>query len=106
MSPSTIIDKELDEIQAAMGIALLRFSTTHGISYSQIGKVIDREKQSVAQYINNGTEMPATCWLKLVAKWPELAERLEFELDDAEKAFRAKQRSLTLPMPSPAERAA
>jgi hypothetical protein len=106
MDPSTIIDKSCEDIQAAMAIALLRFSTTHDISYSKIGLACGREKQSVAQYINNGTEMPATCWLKLVAKWPELTDRLEFELDDAEKAFRAKQRSLTLPMPSPAERAA
>jgi hypothetical protein len=50
--------------------------------------------------------MPATCWLKLVAAYPELDDRLIYNLDEAEKAFRAKQRSLSLPMPAPEEMAA
>jgi hypothetical protein len=32
--------------------------------------------------------------------WPDLEDRLAYHLmDEAEKAFRARQRSLTLPMP-------
>lgn len=106
MNASTIIEKDLDEIQAAMACSLLQLKNAHGLTYEKIGKVIQREKQSVAQYINDTTDMPAACWLKAVARWPELAERLEYNLDEAEKAFRARQRSLTLPMPEPQERAA
>jgi hypothetical protein len=46
-------------------------------------------------------EIPSTVWLKLTAKWPELDERLLYELDGAEKAFRARQRELRLHAPQP-----
>ena len=90
-----------------MGVALLKLNNAHPeLTYTKIGRMIEREKQSVWAYINGGAEMPATCWLKAVAEWPELEARLLYELDEAEKAFRARQRSLTLPMPEPQERAA
>jgi hypothetical protein len=45
-------------------------------------------------------EMPMSCWLKLTAMHgPSLEDRLIFHLDEAEKAFRAKQRELRLPAP-------
>lgn len=100
MSPSIIIDKEPFEIQAAMGLALLQLKTANDLTYDKIGRVIGREKQSVQQYICDTTEMPASCWLKAVAKWPELADRLEHNLDEAEKAFRARQRALDLREPA------
>src|SRR5687768_12768676 len=96
MSPSIIIDKLPSEIQAAMAVSLLQLKNAHKLTYEDIGSVIGREKQSVAQYISEGTDMPAFCWLKAVAKWPELAARLEHNLDEAEKAFIARQRSLDL----------
>ena len=106
MSASIITNYDCDAIQAAMGVALLKFNNAHPeLTYTKIGKVIEREKQSVWAYINGGAEMPATCWLKAVAEWPELEARLLYELDEAEKAFRARQRSLTLPMPNDDERA-
>ena len=89
-----------------MGVALLKLKNAHGLTYQQIGKVIEREKQSVAQYINDDTDMPAACWLKAVAQWPDLADRLEYELDDAEKDFQAHQRKLPLTQPEPETRAA
>jgi hypothetical protein len=60
----------------------------------------------VHAYICTDTEMPASCWLKLTAEFPELEDRLIYNLDEAEKAFRARQRSLNLPMPAPQELAA
>lgn len=96
MSPSIITDKEPFEIQAAMGLSLLQLKTANDLTYEKIGRVIGREKQSVQQYICDTTEMPASCWLKAVAQWPELAARLEHNLDEAEKAFRARQRALDL----------
>ena len=99
MSPSIILEKDCTDIQAAMALALLQLKSALDLTYEKIGKVIEREKSSVALYITDTTEMPASCWLKAVAKWPELADRLEYNLDEAEKAFRARQRELKLTIP-------
>ena len=99
MSPSIILENDCDRIQAAMAVALLQHKNALDLTYKAIGKIIEREPQSVAQYICSDTEMPASCWIRLVAKWPELADRLEHNLDEAEKAFRARQRELKLDVP-------
>ena len=97
MSASIITDKECDEVAAAMAVALLKFSNAHPeLSYAKIGKVCEREKQSIHDYICRKTEMAAPCWIKLTAEWPELQQRFEYEIDEAEKAFRARQRELKL----------
>jgi hypothetical protein len=100
MSASIIIEKKnCGEIQAAMALALLHLKTAHNLTYDKIGRVIEREKQSVHQYICDTTDMPASCWIKAVAEWPELEQRLIYNLDEAEKAFLARQRSLDLEPP-------
>jgi cyanate lyase len=96
MSASIITEKECSEIQAAMAVSLLQLKNANGLTYEKIGRVIEREKQSVAQYICDTTDMPASCWLKAVARWPELEARLIHNLDEAEKAFLARQRTLPL----------
>lgn len=106
MSASIILDYDCAQIQAAMAIALLQHKNANDLTYRQIGKVIEREPQSVHQYICDTTDMPASCWLKAVAEWPELAERLNFNLDEAEKSFRARQRTFELGCPTKQERAA
>jgi hypothetical protein len=105
-SRSIILEYDCDEIQAAMAVALLRLKNANGLTYKDIGKVIEREPQSVQQYICSDTEMPATCWLKAVARWPELHDRLEYNLHAAEKDFLARQQSLPLTRPVPDEMAA
>lgn len=102
MSASIIIEKDCDEIQAAMAVALLQLKNALGLTYKAIGKVIEREPQSVQQYICSDTEMPASCWLKAAAMWPELNARLEHNLDEAEKAFLARQRPLNFETRQPA----
>lgn len=89
-----------------MAVSLLQHKNANELTYRAIGKVIEREPQSVQQYICTDTEMPATCWLRAVAKWPELEARLIHNLDEAEKAFRARQRALPLTQPKPEEQAA
>lgn len=107
MSPSIITKYDCDAIQAAMAVALLHFKNANPeITLKVIGKVIEREPQSVHAYICTDTEMPASCWLKAVARWPELEDRLIYNLDEAEKDFRAKQRTLPLTQPRPQEIAA
>lgn len=105
-SASIILDYDCEAIQAAMAVSLLQHKNANDLTYRSIGKVIEREPQSVQQYICTDTEMPATCWLKAIAKWPELEARLLHNLDAAERAFRARQRTLPLSQPSPQEAAA
>jgi hypothetical protein len=62
------------------------------------GSICDRAA-AAPPYICSTTEMPMSCWLKATAKWPELQDRLEYELDEAEKAYAAKQRELRLDVP-------
>ncbi len=100
MSDSIILDYDGDEIQAAMAVALLHHKNANNLTLKAIGKVIGREPQSVQQYIGSDTEMPASCWMKAVAKWPDLADRLIFNLDEAEKTFRSRQRELRLYAPN------
>ena len=106
MTASIILENDCDAIQAAMAVSLLQLKTAHDLTYKQIGKVIEREPQSVQTYICTDTEMPASCWLRLTAMWPELQDRLEHNLDEAEKAFKARQRALPLTQPVPEARAA
>ena len=97
MSPSIILEKALpSEIQAAMGIALLRLKNSRHMSLEDIGSVMGRSRESVSQYITNPTEMSATCWIKVTARWPELLELMMAELDQAEKAAAARQRAFKL----------
>lgn len=97
MSPSIILEMSLpSEIQSAMGIALLRLKSVRKLTLDDIGSVIGRSRESVSQYISDGTEMAAPCWLKATARWPELHTMMIAELDGAEKAAAAKQRSLRL----------
>ena len=107
MSAFIFLKYDCDAIQAAMAAALLNFNAAHpDLSYSKIGRACEREASSIHAYICEGREMPMSCWLKLTAKWPEIEDRLIFHLDEAEKAFRAKQRELRLPAPEPSEIAA
>lgn len=96
MSASIILNYSADKIQAAMAVALLKLKNEHGLSYSAIGAVLGREKQSVQKYICDDTEMPASCWIKAVAEWSDLHDRMTYELDEAEKDFRARQRTMKL----------
>ena len=106
MSASIFLKYDCEAIQAAMAVALLHFKNANNFTLKAIAKEIEREPQSIHQYISGGAEMPMSCWLKATAKWPELEDRLIFNLDEAEKAFRAKQRSLRLDAPMPEELAA
>jgi hypothetical protein len=101
MSGSIILEYDCAEIQAAMAISLLRLKNANNLTYKDIGKIIEREPQSVQQYICSDTEMPASCWLRLTAQWPELQDRLEYNLHSAEKDFLARQQTLPLTRPAP-----
>lgn len=84
------------EIQAAMGVALLRLKNAHKLTLEDIGRVMGRSKESVSQYISDPTEMAATCWIFATSRWPELNDLMLAELDEAEKAAAARQRAFKL----------
>jgi transcriptional regulator with XRE-family HTH domain len=96
MSASIFLEYDCEDIAAAMSVALLQFRNANGLTLAKIAKQCEREAQSISQYCNGTAEISSTVWLKLTAKWPELEDRLIYNLDEAEKAFRAKQRELRL----------
>ncbi len=106
MSASIILGRLPSEIQAAMGVSLLQMKNAHKLTLEDIGSVIGRSRESVSQYIAAEAEMAASCWLRAVARWPELNDRLELNLDEAEKSFRARQRTFNLYAPTQEEKAA
>lgn len=98
MNPSKILADALpSEIQAAMGLALLRLKNRDRLHLDDLAHVMGlSSKQSASNYISGTTQMTASCWLKVTARWPELHDMMLAELDEAEKAAAAKQRTLKL----------
>lgn len=97
MTPSKILENALpSEIQHAMAVALLRFRTAHRYTLDDIAHVMGRTGAAVSTYITSETEMGATCWMKAVARWPELQDMMIAELDAVEKDAAARQRSFKL----------
>lgn len=98
MTPAKILETALpSEIQAAMALALLRMKNAHRLDLDDIAHVMGvNSNQSVSNYISGTTKMTAVCWLKVTARWPELHDMMLAELDEAEKAAAARQRTLKL----------
>ena len=99
MSASTILGKMPSEVVGAMAVSLSQIKHNHRLTLDDIGSVIGRSRESVSQYLAAEAEMAASCWLRAEAKWPDLKERLEYNLNEAERDFRARQRSLRLETP-------
>lgn len=98
MTASKILESALpSQIQAAMALSLLRLKNANRLDLEDIAHVMGvTSVQSVSNYISGTTKMTAICWLKVTARWPELNEMMLAELDEAEKAASAKQRTLKL----------
>jgi predicted transcriptional regulator len=97
MSASKILESALpSEIQAAMALSLLRLKNGHRLDLEDIAHVMGIKKSAVGNYISGSTKMTAIAWLKVTARWPELNDMMLAELDEAEKAAAAKQRTLKL----------
>ena len=80
-----------------MALSLLRLKNANRLDLEDIAHVMGvTSVQSVSNYISGTTTMTAICWLKVTARWPELNEMMLAELDEAEKAASAKQRTLKL----------
>ncbi len=89
------------EALSRIGSALLQTKNANKLTLDGMAETMGRSDEAVAQYIAGESEMGVTAWLRATKAWPDLEERLSYHLmDEDEKAFRAKQRSLTLPMHS------
>lgn len=106
MSGPIIPGKTKRAVLAGIGAALLQTKTAQRLTLDEMSEAIGRSDEMLAQYIAGEAEMGVTAWLRANEAWPELAERVSYNLDEAEKAFRAKQRSLRLDPPMPEEKAA
>jgi cyanate lyase len=107
MSAPTILGESKRDTLSAIGAALLQTKNANKLTLDEMAETMRRSDEAVAQYIAGEAEMGVTAWLRAIKAWPDLEDRLAYHLmDEAEKAFRARQRSLNLPAPQPAEIAA
>jgi cyanate lyase len=104
MSAPTILGESKKDTLRAVGAALLQTKNANKLTLDGMAETMGRSDEAVAQYIAGEAEMGVTAWLRARKAWPDLEDRLTYHLmDEAEKAFRARQQSLTLPMPRPDE---
>lgn len=97
MTPSKILENALpSEIQGAMGVALLHLKNRQRVTLDDLASVMGVTGAAVSTYICHPTKMAAICWIKATARWPELHDMMIAELDEAEKAAAARQRTLKL----------
>lgn len=107
MNAPIILGEKKTALLASIGAALLQTKVANKLTLDDMSETMRRSDEAVAQYIAGEAEMGVTAWLRATKAWPDLGDRLEYHLmDEAEKDFRAKQRSLNLPMPKPEEIAA
>jgi hypothetical protein len=107
MTAPTILGKAKREVTGAIGLALSQIKINGRLRIDDMAEKLGRSDEMVAQYLAGEAEMGVTAWLRACEEWPDLAARVAYNLDESEKAFNARQRSLTLPMPaSQQERAA
>ena len=107
MSAPTILGIPKRQLLSCLGSALLQTKVANKLTLDDMSETMGRSDEAIAQYIAGEAEMGVTAWLRAVKAWPDLEDRLSYHLmDEAEKAFRAKQRSLPLTRPVPEELAA
>ena len=82
-----------------LGDTLASFKAEKLLTIAEIGAVMGRSVQMVRLYFIGESEPGVFAWRRAVAKWPELNDRLIFNLDEAEKAFCARQRTFNLRIP-------
>ena len=106
MSSPTILGKPKRDVTGAIGLALSQTKIVERLTIDEMAEQVGRSDEMMAQYLAGEAEMGVTAWLRAVEAWPDLPERVQYNLDEAEKAFRARQRNLPLTQPVPNEIAA
>lgn len=106
MTAPTILGETKRATLGGIGAALLQIKNANKLTLDDMADAIGRSDEMMGQYIAGEAEMGVTAWLRAVKVWPDLIERVEYNMDEAEKAFRARQRELRLTIPEKQERAA
>ena len=101
MSGPTILGKPKRTVTGAIGLSLSQTKIAERLTIDEMAETVGRSDEMMAQYLAGEAEMGVTAWLRAVETWPELPDRVQYNLDEAEKDFRAKQRSLPLTRPVP-----
>ena len=104
MSASIILCRPRNDILADVGTALLQVKNARCLTLEEMGAQLHRTRESVSQYIAGEAEMGFITWERALDAWPELEERISETA--AERALRAKQRSLDLELTRQREKAA
>ncbi len=76
MSVPTILGKPQADILADIGVALLQVKNERRLTLDDVGAVLGRSREMVAQYIAGDAEMGVIPFLRAKETWPELAEKL------------------------------
>lgn len=92
------------DILADVGTALLQIKNDRRLTLDDVADKIGRSDDQVARYIAGDHEMGVVAWLRAIAAWPELVDKMNETA--AEREFRARQRSLGLDAPRQGERIA
>jgi cyanate lyase len=104
MSAPTILGETKRDTLRAVGAALLQTKNANKLTLDEMAETMARSDEAVAQYIAGEAEMGVTAWLRATKAWPDLEDRLAYHLmDEAEKAFLARQQSLPLTRSTPEE---
>lgn len=99
MGHPTILGKPKREVTGAIGLALSQIKIADRLTIADLAEKIGRSDEMTAQYLAGEAEMGVTAWLRAVDEWPDLPARVSYNMNEAEKAFHAKQRELRLEIP-------
>ena len=76
MSASKIFNKSHDEILGRVGLALLQVKCERRLTLDEMGKTLERDRQSISNYISGDNAMDVVTWFYALDAWPELASKL------------------------------
>jgi hypothetical protein len=76
MTTPIILGKTQAEILGTVGIALLQVKNARHMTLDDMGSAIGRTDDMVSKYIAGEAEMGFVTWLRALAAWPELADKL------------------------------
>lgn len=76
MSGPTILGQSDSAVLAEMGVALLQVKCERRLTLEDIGGVMRRSREMIAQYIAGEAEPGAVAWRRAEAAWPELTDKL------------------------------
>ena len=77
MNAPNIFGKTQADILGVVGVALLQVKNARHMTLEDMGTAMGRTDDMVAKYIAGEAEMGFVTWLRALAAWPELADRLE-----------------------------